>query len=360
MSLTPACLKVDRLGAHFHVSTSRVIPGNRFLMQPCPVWAAICLNHTPLLFLICSVITFSAGLVGYTYSSGQGKVVTLSATVLTSFTSAILLVVLAWEGQERWKAFKRARAIRGSHITGIGTVLAEYLRRLLREIWSTRVSTGGLVSHSTRIDYAQLWRKCVRPVAGALSWCGRSIRFHSRGFEGQSESTEPLSTVQVQNTHPNLARRQSPTAHLQRRATILHTKHSVKKDWTSPLERWRQAAWAIALDPVLQSVLLTSGTPDTAITNLRGSLKYFRPKDRPSALGSSVRELQFSHDGGWLAASLVDGTAVIWKATDSIQRVASIPSTHGRIMWSFQNNHLLHTQQSGIGTWDISVCACER
>ncbi|KAL4079435.1 WD40-repeat-containing domain protein [Scleroderma citrinum] len=72
-------------------------PGHRV-----PWWVLIWIKRSPLVFLVMSVACFSAGLVLFTYASGQAKITSIITTVFTAFTSFGLAAVSAWFLSERW------------------------------------------------------------------------------------------------------------------------------------------------------------------------------------------------------------------------------------------------------------------
>ncbi|CAE6541224.1 unnamed protein product [Rhizoctonia solani] len=56
-----------------------------------PGWVSIWITHTPLFFLVISVIAFSVGLCAFTYSSDQSRAVSTLVTAFTAITSLALL-----------------------------------------------------------------------------------------------------------------------------------------------------------------------------------------------------------------------------------------------------------------------------
>lgn len=67
-----------------------------------PWWVYIWITRTPLIFLISSVVAFSAGLVCFTFSVFGGTVIPIVTTVCTSFTYFVLLAVGIWSAGERY------------------------------------------------------------------------------------------------------------------------------------------------------------------------------------------------------------------------------------------------------------------
>ncbi|KAI6159682.1 hypothetical protein EDD17DRAFT_887078 [Pisolithus thermaeus] len=90
-------------------------PGHRV-----PWWVSIWIKRSPLVFLVMSIASFSAGLMLFTYSSRQGSVTSTIITVLTAITSFGLAAVSAWFASERWIF------VRHSGQKWLGDVIAEF------------------------------------------------------------------------------------------------------------------------------------------------------------------------------------------------------------------------------------------
>lgn len=68
-----------------------------------PWWVSVWITRTPLMFLVASVIAFSAGLVCFTFSNfGAGSYVPIVTTVSTSISSFALFAVGFWFAGERY------------------------------------------------------------------------------------------------------------------------------------------------------------------------------------------------------------------------------------------------------------------
>lgn len=106
-------------------------PGHRV-----PWWVSIWIKRSPLVFLVMSIASFSAGLMLFTYSSGQGSVTSTIITVLTVITSFGLAAVSAWFASERWIF------VRHSGQKWLGDVIAEFTARVanLRIVRGTRIT----------------------------------------------------------------------------------------------------------------------------------------------------------------------------------------------------------------------------
>ena len=74
-----------------------------------PWWVSIWINRTPLFFLVASVISFSAGLVCFTFSTYHNRpFIPIVITVATSISSFALIAVGSWFAGERY-AFSKTR-----------------------------------------------------------------------------------------------------------------------------------------------------------------------------------------------------------------------------------------------------------
>ncbi|KIO17627.1 hypothetical protein M407DRAFT_227814 [Tulasnella calospora MUT 4182] len=74
-----------------------------------PIWASVCLDHTPLLCLVGAVLAFSAGLVVWTFAANLALAVKICAATMTSATSLILFTVIIWDVREWWQGARKAQ-----------------------------------------------------------------------------------------------------------------------------------------------------------------------------------------------------------------------------------------------------------
>lgn len=73
------------------------------------MWASFCLNRTPIACLVAAVLTFSAGLVAWTFSSSSGTLVRISASTLTGTTVVIVVTIVIWEVREQVRDYTHSR-----------------------------------------------------------------------------------------------------------------------------------------------------------------------------------------------------------------------------------------------------------
>ncbi|KAG9049964.1 hypothetical protein FS837_008314 [Tulasnella sp. UAMH 9824] len=348
-----------------------------------PMWTSICLNQTPLLFLVFAVLTFSIGLVIYTYSSSQGKLVTLSATVLTSFTSLILLTVILWEGGERWQASKSGLA---SQVMGPGIPVAHqpwdpveriktfnkrtarFLLKAVRRTYSAIWWPFGRLStvfsclperraHQVNLDYystdnagALAIPVTVLPVVqtatlGRVQWNASTTSVQSDKAKGDiQQSWQMLSSpteLKVQPEGTSTARNSmdgylfSPVAH--------HGSHSNHHLFDT--------AWQLVRDPKARDLLNLMPMPTEGGRSLK-SLKrvdYYIPQE-----GSGpVQDLRFAPNGKWIAASLKDGTVGLWLVDRGLTWNSPFAAQHGSIVWDQKILRLLAPLNDGIGIWEL-------
>lgn len=348
------------------------------------MWTSICLNQTPLLFLVFAVLTFSIGLVIYTYSSSQGKLVTLCATVLTSFTFLIILTVVLWEGGERWQASKSGRA---SQVMGPGIPVAHQPWDPAERIKTLNKWAAKLLLKAVRRTYSAIWRLFGRlftvfsclperrarrvdldyystdntraaglPVTFALpilqtatlghvQWNASTTSVHSDKAKGdiqqnwQMLSSPTTLKVQTQETRNSMADAYpfSPVAHLDP-----HSDHHLF-----------DTAWQLVRDPKARDLLNLMPMPTEGGKSLK-SLKrvdYYTPLEG----GGPVQDLRFAPDGKWLAASFKDGTVGLWQVDRDLTWNSPFAAQHGSVVWDQKILRLLAPLNDGLGIWEIGA-----
>ncbi|KAG8919922.1 hypothetical protein FRC00_010735, partial [Tulasnella sp. 408] len=106
----------------------------------------IWLTRTPLIFLVVSVMAFSAGLVCFTYASEQGRLVNTCATIFTSLTSLALIAVAVWFAMER-AVYAKTKGSRW-----LEDIMREWKTAFLRRtglLWVARVPPAGFKKFAT-------------------------------------------------------------------------------------------------------------------------------------------------------------------------------------------------------------------
>ncbi|KAG9049961.1 hypothetical protein FS837_008311 [Tulasnella sp. UAMH 9824] len=345
-----------------------------------PMWTSICLNQTPILFLVFAVLTFSLGLVIYTYSSSQGKLVTLCATTLTSFTSVILLTVILWEAGERWQASKSNQ---GTQEMGPGVPMAHQPWEPYEEVKQFNLQVAKLMWRCTRWTYSAI-QKPFGWLFTVFSRLPRAPRRQSK-LAYYLEDTPPAkdlsttmvlpmvqtatlggvqlngSTVSAPSGNGNDDIQQHLQVPSQPRELKIGTQgnpatHDIMP--FSPLanqnfsenRRLYDTAWHLVRDPKSRDLLnLLPMAPEGAKT-----IKALRPVDHytPQEGKGPVRDLRFAPDGKWMAASFKDGTVGLWRVENGLTWDSHLAAQQGGIVWDHKLVRLLVPQKDGVEVWE--------
>ncbi|KAG8918741.1 hypothetical protein FRC01_001681, partial [Tulasnella sp. 417] len=335
-----------------------------------PVWMSLCLNQAPIALLVASVLTFSIGLVGYTYSSSQGKIVTTCATVLTSLTSLILLIVIAWEAGEWWRAYKPHRASQKVDAEGRTRHLGPKSRspdRLRSRIDRlVRPWILGLMSVRFRWPFSRFAGRPDPPLAlNELSLEGLPVISPPPAvlrFSTVNLATSPVkdteSSIQEAGTRTQAQPlEKSGRSGLQIQTQNLATDISIPQVARSPVginftasdRRFYNHAWHLVRAPKTRAHLKALRmTPYE-----RGDLKSLDPITPilPRKGAGAVQDLKFAPDGGWLAVSYADGTAGLWAVGEEFTWHSSIAGRPGSVMWCSSSESLLVNRDDGVMIW---------
>ncbi|KAF9225897.1 hypothetical protein BS17DRAFT_777834 [Gyrodon lividus] len=145
-------------------------PGHRV-----PWWVLIWIKRSPLVFLVMSVACFSAGLVLFTYATGQGKVTSTITSVFTAFTSFGLAAVSLWFASEKW-TFVRFRGQKW-----LEDVLAEWWGRVVKFVGATmRVPPFSWIAGLSELVWTGMMWVCTKVEAAS----GRAWHGMDRGVAG--------------------------------------------------------------------------------------------------------------------------------------------------------------------------------
>ncbi|KAG8917598.1 hypothetical protein FRC01_002349, partial [Tulasnella sp. 417] len=345
-----------------------------------PMWTSICLNQTPLLFLVFAVLTFSLGLVIYTYSSSQGKMVTLCATILTSFTSLILLTVILWEGGERWQASKTNQ---GKEEMGPGVPVAHQTWEPYEEIKRFNLQVAKLVWRCTRWTYSAIqkpfgWLFTVfprlpkprrrrsalayyltdTPLAKGLptTMVLPMVQTATLGGVQWNASTVSVDTAKCSDDIQQHWQILSPPGEL--RTGVQGSPASQDTAPFSPIgnrnspeaRRFYDTAWHLVRDPKARDLLnLLPMAPEGAKT-----LKSLKRVDHytPQEGKGPVQDLHFAPNGKWIAASFNDGTVGLWRVESGLTWSSHLAAQQGGIVWDHKLLRLLVPQKGGVELWD--------
>ncbi|KAG9049963.1 hypothetical protein FS837_008313 [Tulasnella sp. UAMH 9824] len=345
-----------------------------------PMWTLLCLNHTPLLFLVAAVLTFSIGLVGYTYSSTQGKLVTICATALTSFTSLILLTVIVWEGGERWQASKYRQT--GRWIDGLGGPVNVHEPW---QPWSDLKRLNGILG---RLAFKTIRRFCIIlfiPLWYALGWISSclqrlaSARGERTNVDEESKGLPPpavspermIPELKLQNpSHSSLEttsikaqprpshRSTAPAAISQLNVeTGNHFNDSSESPPPTPGARARSPSIGRLNKSVRQ--LIRNPASREVIKSVPMSpydhktLKTVEPVAcvGPQKGSGGVRDLTFSPDGKWLAASFANEVTEVWAVGTDFTHHGLFAAQAAGITWSPDSRYILAQQKGGVVIW---------
>jgi hypothetical protein len=139
-----------------------------------PWWVSIWITRTPLFFLVISVISFSAGLVCFTFFVFAHTIIPLFCAIWTSISSFALLAVALWFASERW-AFSKTKG-------------RKWLADVLSEFWRDSKQATGInwVEHhvGAKMTITGTWVKRQGSAAGGhVASAGRALyRVSSRAI----------------------------------------------------------------------------------------------------------------------------------------------------------------------------------
>ncbi|KAG8987437.1 hypothetical protein FRB90_003346 [Tulasnella sp. 427] len=340
-----------------------------------PMWISICLTQTPLLFLVFAVLTFSVGLVIYTYSSVQGKLVTLCATVLTSFTSLILLAVILWEGGERWQAHKSG--IKGEEVgPGVPVVhepwdpykrFVNWSRYLLHECRKACKTLFAIFTGRPAKSRDHL--PTITPGAahfskhGIVSGLGPSATvgaLRSLPYESRDSASQSIGTVQPEQSHQESSTSPSRSLKVDTQ-TVDFASSNQDESNISPVtmygrtmdHRFSEVAWRLAVDSMERDLLrLLEGEGDDLAVPVRWNSISYHPTSRPS---DPVQDLRFAPDGRWLAASTRDESTALWQVDRDLILNSEFAAGHGGIIWDDDGLAFSVSSKDGVTRWEIEV-----
>ncbi|KAF9233428.1 hypothetical protein BU15DRAFT_53925 [Melanogaster broomeanus] len=365
-------------------------PGHRV-----PWWVLIWIKRSPLVFLVMSVACFSAGLVLFTYATGQGKITSTITSVFTAFTSFGLAAVSLWFASERW-TFVRFRG-------------QKWLQDVLAEWWGQVVELVEAVMRVPPLSWV-VWlsglesRSLARPPS-----LSTSSRTAVTGTEKDDSNVFPNSMSQPSLSPPSppspfAQPRYDSSSRLPRpRLSSTGAVGTTSSDGNftgqpvSPRDRFTHAIRSVIMlqsgspgvstcTPVRKRTTSSAITSSSAVTGLSSSttvgensrgyvqgtsggasdlrssrLVTLIPKLRSLSTAQEilahsalVRHLQFSPNGKFLATSSWDRTSIIFKVELPLvqHRILAHPSGFvGQVAWSPFGNLLLTKLNRVIKMW---------
>ncbi|KAG9043620.1 hypothetical protein FS837_009319 [Tulasnella sp. UAMH 9824] len=342
-----------------------------------PFVVMIWLTRTPLIFLVVSVMAFSAGLVCFTYASDQGRLVNTCATIFTSLTSLALIAVAVWFAMER-AVYAKTKGSRW-----LEDIMREWRAAFLRRtglLWVARVPPAGFKKFATwSTDTLARFGLFVSSTVGVPSGRRGSTSTGSDHYDEEyagglptpntspkaqrmrrfSSVSDPKSSARVQtpdpppppmpqlfpdrgvssspvqerapwgrpsNDHPPQDDSPDPPPPPTSPTPRMRFKDAVKKvrnlERMKPTPKSPKSPGGHARERSLTLPSSADGHTDpnerfaprpTRLAGLIPKLKQLKPTQELIDHVGLVRHLQFSPDGKWLATCSWDRKAIIWK-----------------------------------------------
>ncbi|KAF8835950.1 WD40 repeat-like protein [Paxillus ammoniavirescens] len=356
-------------------------PGHRV-----PWWVLIWIKRSPLVFLVMSVACFSAGLMLFTYSSGQGPVTSTIITVLTAVTSFGLAAVSAWFASERW-VFVRHRGQKW-----LEGVISESTDRMCN---LPPVRIGRIALHWCHTQLAVAhgylrrltdWVAKARAPTELLPYTQAPAQPRSRAaaspqppiYSQDTMSTSPrheaaLSVCSIATEHPVSSEGRSDEStesrHSDARQRFVNAIRSVimLQSTTRPMSPRRDSSFDTPL-AVDRSGMSPGRFSDPGMSALRGmrvtnAIEKLKTLDTLQEMGAHqalVRHLQFSPNGRYLATSSWDRTSVIFRVGESLTThriLVHVRGFIGQVAWSPNGRLLLTRLTRAVKVWsEDGVC----
>ncbi|KAF9220007.1 hypothetical protein BS17DRAFT_810896 [Gyrodon lividus] len=305
-----------------------------------PWWVLVWIKRSPLVFLVMSIACFSAGLLLFTYSSGQGPVTSTIVTVLTAVTSFGVAAVSAWFASERWLF------VRDKCQTWLGGVISEVTDCMCAPVRASRtalhwcrmqlvVAQGYLRRLTDRMTTARtptelLPRTQVQPQP--LSRPPVSLQPHF--YPQDTTSATPthnavLSVFSVTAEHPvsseGHSEESADSRHSDARQRFVNAIRSVimLQSTPRPMSLRRDSSFDTSLadrSGMLSGRLTDPGMPALRGARVRNAMSKLKALDVSQDMGAHqalVLHLQFSPNGRYLATSSRDWTSAIFRVEES-------------------------------------------
>lgn len=342
------------------------------------MWASFCLNHAPIACLVAAVLTFSVGLVAWTFGSKLGVVVTACATAQTVATAIILIAVVIWETGERLREYKRAihQELRDSGINPLPIVWRK-LKYYFFLAAATLFDSGHDLVIWLRRKWNQVFGRLLRrypSIRGPLDELpgGSSNPTVQAPKDTNSTASGPTGLLSLETPPDALTRWQSRKWQAKRFSAAPPSPLTLYPDQgaggplspTSPaleelffgpstpiLQRtFRRRAWELVRDPSLRDVIQSS--PLVATGSRRSELNSIRPVHALLLERPVGRDMHFSPDGKWLAVSRVDARVAIWSTNAFEEEPITIPAPTERFAWSPNGCYIVNILNKGFQIWD--------
>ncbi|EIW78840.1 hypothetical protein CONPUDRAFT_155557 [Coniophora puteana RWD-64-598 SS2] len=355
-------------------------PGHRV-----PWWVLIWIKRSPLVFLVISVSCFSAGLMLFAYSTGQGYVTCTITTTCTVVTSFGLLAVSAWFASERWIFLKHRGQVwlqdvlveRITVFMQNPTVLATKraaasCREKMSEVPTSlrRASTIGSYVFSKREEGPEL--PISRPPDGNGDGARASMTMSPPGraptFSSIVSAIAPSTTLGRSDREDGDDGRSetASTTNFDARERFINAIRTVIMESKRPKlpRRMSSAAEIIAgMSPSRFAEPAVAALRSSRLAALAPKLRALEITQELAPHGALVRHMQFSPNGKFLATSSWDKTSVLFRVGAqqepfTIHRLlVHARGFIGQVKWCPSGHMLLTRFNRGIKVWsDDGVC----
>ncbi|KAF8141847.1 WD40-repeat-containing domain protein [Boletus edulis] len=369
-------------------------PGHRV-----PWWVLIWIKRSPLVFLVMSVACFSAGLMLFTYSSGQVRSpAPLSSCIASGFfhqgpavTSFGLAAVSAWFASERWifvhhkgqKWLEEVISEATNHLAN--TRVARTTRISLRWCNLRFAAARGYLRRLTSWIIKPKQPKELLPIAEpAQPRPGprprarappRPLVYHQEPSAFMPRPEAALSVCSIATENP-ASSTEGPsdettgTRHSDARQRFVNAIRSVimLQATARPMSPRRNSSFDTPIVPISAALPMSPGRfPDPGMS-LRGvrvtsaidKLKALATSQEMAAHQALVRHLQFSPNGKYLATSSWDRTSVIFRVGESVTThriLVHVRGFIGQVAWSPNGRILLTRLTRAVKVWsEDGVC----
>ncbi|KAF8595382.1 WD40 repeat-like protein [Ceratobasidium sp. AG-I] len=364
-----------------------------------PWWADIWITRTPLIFLAMSVIAFSVGLCGFTYSSSQSPTVSAVVMSFVGITSFALLCVGLWFASERWtyaqtrgnkwlldvledtvhKIERATRAILDKLTTSRAVLVAIKCTRSFVD--KLMHAPAKVVHHikdvSTRMKEAIALMVNVPRVMLARTVNSLAVITNGLTTNDQADVESQDNIVRTDSPKPMPITRAPPDLDATPSLAYLTSPEPAEVS-TEKNARFKAAVRQVIASFRIDPPAYTPYTRDlseqrmnpTRLQALVPVLRTLRSTQMLDEHVSLVKHLQFSPDGQFLATCSWDKTALIWRVGSSpsedftvLHKLVHISKIGGfveQVAWSPTGDRLLTKQLQGVKIWDTKTGDCKK
>ncbi|GJE84631.1 WD40 repeat-like protein [Phanerochaete sordida] len=311
-----------------------------------PWWVLIWIKHSPIVYLVLSVMCFFVGFVLFAFSSDQADVTRILTTVFSSISCCGLLAMSAWFACERWIYHRYEGYMWLSDALGFAfEPVKEFFMSLLNSLHPQNVLEQGKQLLGAGQGNAN---------ADPEKTSRREPRIGHRGR--RQTSGENLVATQV-------------SFWLAVDKEVMDTHEIARHRWQEAIRRTiegRRERLADRLD--VRGLFRKAGDPSkngmpphlraASVTAHLARMTISQKLETDHAHDALVRFLQFSQDGKYLATSSWDKKSFILDVTTAeLSHERSLDHSSGfgfvhQIEWSAQGDYLLMRHNKSISAWD--------